>query len=101
MKEGYKFIGWNTKVDGSRTQYQVENMFVISENITLFAQWEKNIEPTVPVKPEEPNIPEMPGKPSISDTPATGDNTQMIFMPILLFASLSILHLSSRKKRNL
>ena len=44
--EGYKFIGWNTKADGSGTGYtdkhKVSNL-VESGSITLFAIWESSI----------------------------------------------------------
>ena len=43
-KSGYKFIGWNTKQDGSGTHYsnksKVKNI-TSSGSITLYAQWEK------------------------------------------------------------
>ncbi|MCC0705819.1 cell wall-binding repeat-containing protein [Clostridioides sp. ES-S-0190-01] len=42
-KEGYKFIGWNTKPDGSGTPYKGDGSEIINvdDNITLYAQWEK------------------------------------------------------------
>ncbi|MBO6195823.1 MAG: InlB B-repeat-containing protein [Bacilli bacterium] len=40
-KEGYKFIGWNTKADGSGTSYNDEEIISINNDITLYAQWVK------------------------------------------------------------
>lgn len=41
-KTGYGFNSWNTKADGSGTNYQPGNEFVINENIKnkLFVKWE-------------------------------------------------------------
>ena len=33
------FAGWNTAIDGSGTSYQEGDTFIITENITLYAQW--------------------------------------------------------------
>lgn len=37
--EGYRFVGWNTKVDGSGTSYSSGQSIGISSDITLYAQW--------------------------------------------------------------
>ena len=47
-KEGYRFVGWNTKADGSGTSYKDQQSVVnfVDEQgneITLYAQWEKEI----------------------------------------------------------
>lgn len=39
-KEGYYFVGWNTKKDGSGNRYNLGDTIIIKKNITLFAQWE-------------------------------------------------------------
>lgn len=38
-RAGYTFGNWNTKADGSGTAYVVGATFVISDNVTLYAQW--------------------------------------------------------------
>ena len=38
-RTGYTFTGWNTEADGSGTTYETNTTFVISEMITLYAQW--------------------------------------------------------------
>ena len=39
-RTGYKFIGWNTAVDGTSTSYNDEEIISIDNDITLYAQWE-------------------------------------------------------------
>ena len=45
----YKFVGWNTKADGSGYTYTDKEkfylqgaMWIFGSQITLYAQWEKN-----------------------------------------------------------
>lgn len=44
VRDGYKFIGWNTKADGSGISYAPNERVNFSGDITLYAQWE---EPTI------------------------------------------------------
>lgn len=40
-KTGYRFVGWNTKVNGTGTTYIANNTFTIgSTNVILYAKWE-------------------------------------------------------------
>ena len=46
-REGYHFVGWNDKEDGTGTSYsdgqEVNNLMVVNNGqITLYAQWEQN-----------------------------------------------------------
>lgn len=41
-REGYAFIGWNTRADGKGKSYKAGDVLTLSENTTLYAQW-KNI----------------------------------------------------------
>ena len=50
---GYRFAGWNTKIDGSGQNYNPGDEFEITGNVTLFAKWEKTTDK--PVEPEKPN----------------------------------------------
>lgn len=45
-REGYIFLGWNTKSDGSGTNYNAGETYTIDESITLYAKWQ--IEETEP-----------------------------------------------------
>lgn len=38
-REGYTFDGWNTEADGSGQAYSSTEAMVVSENVTLYAQW--------------------------------------------------------------
>ena len=45
--EGYEFIGWNTKADGTGNSYSNEQTITVTENLVLYAQWElSQAEPT-------------------------------------------------------
>lgn len=39
-RKGYKFKGWNTKVDGTGKSYTDKQEITINDNLTLYAQWE-------------------------------------------------------------
>ena len=50
-RTGYTFTGWNTHIDGSGTSYQPGTMLTMTEDTTLYAQWQKDgEEPTEPPK---------------------------------------------------
>jgi hypothetical protein len=40
-QEGYNFKSWNTKADGSGDKYEDKQSIKIDEDLTLYAQWEK------------------------------------------------------------
>ena len=40
-RSGYNFIGWNTNADGSGTSYTDSQEITLSQDITLYAQWEE------------------------------------------------------------
>ncbi|WP_418463530.1 InlB B-repeat-containing protein [Frisingicoccus sp.] len=62
-REGYQFIGWNTKMDGSGESYDSGLKFNMPEgNIELYAQWKKLPEPeTAPEESESMEKPEKGG----------------------------------------
>ncbi|MFZ9392784.1 MAG: InlB B-repeat-containing protein, partial [Ilumatobacteraceae bacterium] len=41
-RAGYTFAGWNTMADGSGTPRSAGSTFVLSSNVTLYAQWTAN-----------------------------------------------------------
>ncbi len=45
-QNGYNFDGWNTKRDGTGTNYEAGASFEILEDITLYAQWIRGIKVT-------------------------------------------------------
>ena len=58
-KEGYTFVGWNTATDGTGTDYAPTAELIMIENVTLYAQWEKDEEGNESTTtPEEQNLPE-------------------------------------------
>ena len=40
---GKKFVGWNTKTDGSGKRYAPSEKFTLKENTVLYAQWSKDV----------------------------------------------------------
>ena len=40
-REGYKLIGWNTKIDGTGTHYELGSTIKPSESLILYAEWRK------------------------------------------------------------
>ena len=43
IREGYNFIGWATKSDATKAEYQAGDKYTLNGNITLYAVWEKAI----------------------------------------------------------
>ena len=42
-RSGYKFLAWNTKVDGTGTSYRDGDSILLNANMTLYAQWQVGI----------------------------------------------------------
>ena len=42
-RDGYIFIGWNTKSDGSGTSYSDKQIISVTQDLTLYAQWKRVI----------------------------------------------------------
>ncbi|MCD7947166.1 MAG: InlB B-repeat-containing protein [Oscillospiraceae bacterium] len=40
-QSGYAFVRWNTAADGTGTDYQADDTFIITKNTTLYAQWKE------------------------------------------------------------
>lgn len=68
-RDGYEFVGWNTKEDGTGTTYQPKDEIVIDENeiggqkVTLYAMWQK----VITLTPEE-DLTGYTGGDSLNDT---------------------------------
>ena len=58
IKEGYKFVGWNTESNGSGTSYKSGESIRLNSDIVLYAKWQKvekiEVAPK-PVIPKETN----------------------------------------------
>lgn len=68
-KDGYEFVEWNTKADGSGTVYQASDLYKVTEDLNLYAQWKAIVEPEIPEDPKEPEIPEVPEEPKEPENP--------------------------------
>lgn len=47
LREGYSFVGWISKKDGSEIDYEIGELSLFNTDITLFAKWVKDEGPTV------------------------------------------------------
>ena len=75
-RTGYTFIGWNTEADGSGTSYTDEQQFTpwdITSDLTLYAQWKKNSEPSGPNPPADP----LPDGGSYDDLPSDDNDDDL------------------------
>ena len=63
-KEGYTFKGWSLTNGGELLDLDTET---VTGDITLYAVYEKNAEPTEPTDPTDPTDPENPNDPSFED----------------------------------
>ncbi|MBR0133865.1 InlB B-repeat-containing protein, partial [Candidatus Saccharibacteria bacterium] len=53
-RDGYTFVGWNTKADGTGTSFSENSNYILTaDNIVLYAQW-KEIE-EIPESPATPD----------------------------------------------
>lgn len=46
--DGYTFMGWNTQPNGSGDAYAPDDLIVLNDNVTLYAQWTPNSTPIPP-----------------------------------------------------
>ena len=102
-KEGFKFVGWNTKVDGTGTNYtdaQSILNILTTGNQVLYAQWQLSmteinpsipVEPSVPVIPLDPSTEVKPIKPSVEEElEDTGVTTSIMIYSIILMVVISL-----------
>lgn len=54
-RKGYRFVGWNTKKDGTGKSYNPNDLFKITEDTILYAMWKKS-EPLTPMEPPIRNV---------------------------------------------
>lgn len=101
VREGYDFIGWNTKADGAGHKWDFANDGVTSD-MTLYAQWAKSKQPednkpsdnTQDNKTQNNNE-----KTETEDSVQTGDQADYMFFVVLLVLSGATLTVGLRKKK--
>jgi uncharacterized repeat protein (TIGR02543 family) len=74
VKTGHNFAGWNTTAIGGGTAYAAGNIFVITGNTTLYAQWTPKPVPTITTLPTASPITE--GQP-LSASPLDGGSASV------------------------
>ena len=107
-RDGYTFKGWNTKADGSGTSYAPGDTITITEDLTLYAQWEKTSsgDTTGNTTGNTTNntTSKTTGSSGTTSSPKTGDSSNMTLWITLLFVSLAgtvcLLWAARRKKQH-
>ena|GEM_PF-1621011 len=88
-RDGYTFKGWNTKADGSGTSYAPGDTITITEDLTLYAQWEKTSSGSTTSNTTNNTTGKTTGSSGTTSSPKTGDTSNMTLWITLLFASLA------------
>lgn len=70
-REGFRFVNWNTQVNGNGQAYSANSTITLNQNITLYAQWAEVTVPEPPVTPTQPTTPTPPATSVIPGAPAT------------------------------
>ena len=97
-RDGFEFVGWNTKADGTGTSFQDGELLVDladpNETVTLYAQWSA-------LPPREAPAGNDPSGASTTPTPGTGDPLARTAgaCTLLLAAATPTLALAGRRKR--
>lgn len=76
--DGYVFLGWNTKPDGSGEEYSPGQSITLREALTLYARWLPEPPPPTPEPMPEPTpepTPESTPKPALEPTPGQDEET--------------------------
>lgn len=97
--DGYMFIGWNTAADGSGTGYAPGDTITLTENMTLYAQWELKQDSTSNNSSDNNTSSNNSTiNNDVDDLPITGQNTMFIagIGTILIAGSVYILKRRSR-----
>ena len=104
-REGFTFVEWNTKQDGTGESYRANDTFTITSDQVFYAIWDENKtdDPEKPSDPEKPETPvddpkDEPIVPAPQVVPKTGESDMLgSIMFIAIISSLVIL--ISRRKR--
>lgn len=114
-KTGYTFLGWSEDAKATAADYKEKDTLTITSDVTLYAVWKLDgdptnpvdpvdpvdpIDPTDPVDPSKPTDPTTPGKPTEpSESVASGDTTNLyLWLSLSTIAGLASL-LVLKKKR--
>lgn len=92
--EGKTFAGWNTKADGSGTAYAADKDLKVSDDMTLYAQWETK-KPTVTPSQNNQKIQTVK-----STGVKTGDATQAMPFVTAMGAALAAVIVLAAKRRH-
>ena len=111
VRDGYTFIEWNTKPDGSGMSLKAGDTYDGSDGWTLYAQWKKN-EPKPEPEPE-PNPSDTPSdntkpdelpkpvpEPEKSENPNTGDRIMLAvaIVPVLAIGGLTAVKYAAKRR---
>jgi len=90
-RDGYEFTGWNTAIDGNGTSFSVGDIFTVTSDMTLYAQWDE--------EPPETSESTEPTESTDIETPKTGDNGGIGLLLLVIFVTPVVLRPLSWKIR--
>jgi len=106
-RDGYSFVNWNTKEDGSGTSYEAGSNITLDSNITLYAKWKDKSKQNISTAN---NAPTASGSSNSGGKTAsnvkTGDDTNLLLWVSILGLSCAMsiflrrIQKNSRRKNN-
>ncbi len=101
-KDGFRFIGYFTKIDGGTSYEKYVAEAGIDGNITFYAQWEENSAAAENGTISQPNndktLTNSESIVNVNDNPQTGDNI-IIYIVLLIVSALSIFVINKIKNK--
>ncbi|MCC8022871.1 MAG: InlB B-repeat-containing protein, partial [Clostridiales bacterium] len=96
----YTFLGWNTRPDGAGEAYRADEQIVLTQSLTLYAQWQAEAPPAQDEITTAPSscAPGNQTAPAVAP-PKTGDAFHLpLWAAVSGFAALTVLTAAHRKK---
>lgn len=87
LRDFYRFTGWNTKADGTGTPYQPSEIYNLTTDTTLYAQWQRTYTYTITYKSNEGIFSTYAGRPEQTSYPDTHTGTSSSFLIKILYSN--------------
>lgn len=97
VREGYEFVGWNDKEDGTGTMYQPGDRYTLDKSMVLFAQWKRR--ETVPETEVIPGSKDKTGNTDdLNGAPKTGDDSiPIVWLFGVVLSGAGLTYLAKKK----